>query len=259
MEQIMKTMILAGEVMLQSGAETYRVEDTLCHMLHKAGAEQPEVIVMMTGFVVTVTDEEGNIITASKRVPNRGTNLTNVGLVNEISRKYCSGELTLQESHERLEKIKQGRHKPYTYTENKIAMGCAVVGFSIMFGGKWNEMFVAVFAGIILGMTFWIGTKAGISDLILNPLSSFGTTTIAIIMKAFLPIDFNMETVIVSALMPLVPGVAITNAIRDTLRGDYLAGGARILEAFLTAAVIATGVGFAMSIFGTTLIGRGKL
>ena len=59
-----------------------------------------------------------------------------------------------------------------------------------------------------------------------------------------------MDTVIISAIMPLVPGVAITNAIRDTLQGDYLSGGARVLEAFLKAASIALGVGIGMALFG---------
>ena len=52
-----------------------------------------------------------------------------------------------------------------------------------------------------------------------------------------------MDTVIISSIMPMVPGVAITNAIRDTLRGDYISGGARALEAFVTAAAVAIGVG----------------
>ena len=30
---LMDTAVLAGEIMLQSGAETYRVEDTMCHIL----------------------------------------------------------------------------------------------------------------------------------------------------------------------------------------------------------------------------------
>ena len=62
--------------------------------------------------------------------------------------------------------------------------------------------------------------------------------------------EINMDTVIISAIMPLVPGVAITNAIRDTLQGDYLSGGARVLEAFLKAASIALGVGIGMALFG---------
>ena len=59
----------------------------------------------------------------------------------------------------------------------------------------------------------------------------------------------DMDTVIVSSLMPLVPGVAITNAVRDTLQGDYISGSARMLEAFLKAASIALGVGIGVMLY----------
>ena len=58
----------------------------------------------------------------------------------------------------------------------------------------------------------------------------------------------NMDVVIISSIMPLVPGVAITNAVRDTLQGDYLSGMARILEVFLKAAAIALGVGVGIAL-----------
>ena len=70
--------------------------------------------------------------------------------------------------------------------------------------------------------------------------------------------SINMDIVIVSAIMPIVPGVAITNAIRDTLQGDYLSGCARILEAFLKAASIALGVGIGMAVF-EMIVGGGFL
>ena len=48
--------------------------------------------------------------------------------------------------------------------------------------------------------------------------------------------------------MPLVPGLAITNAIRDIIAGDYLSGGARLFDAVVVA--LATGAGSVMYIFG---------
>ena len=67
----------------------------------------------------------------------------------------------------------------------------------------------------------------------------------------------NMDTVIISGIMPLVPGVAITNAIRDTLRGDYISGGARALEAFVTAAAVAIGAGAGIALTGSFWQGGG--
>lgn len=67
----------------------------------------------------------------------------------------------------------------------------------------------------------------------------------------------DMDIVIISSIMPLVPGVAITHAIRDTLQGDYLSGAARILEAFMTATAIALGVGTGFALTGILQPGGG--
>ena len=47
------------------------------------------------------------------------------------------------------------------------------------------------------------------------------------------------DVVIISAIMPLLPGVIFTTAVRDTLNGDYSSGAARMLEAVVTALAVA--------------------
>ena len=46
--------------------------------------------------------------------------------------------------------------------------------------------------------------------------------------------------------MIFLPGIAITNAVRDSLAGDLLAGSARATEAALIAVSIAAGVGIVL-------------
>jgi len=58
----------------------------------------------------------------------------------------------------------------------------------------------------------------------------------------------HFDLIVVSSVMPMVPGVAITNAIRDTLHGDLISGVARTLDAFIVAASIAAGVGIVLSL-----------
>ena len=48
--------------------------------------------------------------------------------------------------------------------------------------------------------------------------------------------------------MNLVPGVAITNSVRDIIAGDFIAGQTKMTEALLTATSIAVGTGIALSI-----------
>lgn len=256
---LMDTAVLAGETMLKSGAETYRVEDTMSHILRKSNEGHHEVLVMMTGLMATISEEGEAPVTVVRRVTSRGTNLKKVMRVNEISRRYCNDELTLKEAYEELLTVSQNGYREYTGRQNKIALGCAVVGFSIMFGGQTNDVLAAAAVGIVLALISAFGARLNAGDLIMDPLCSFGITSVAIMLKAFLPAEINMDIVIISAIMPLVPGVAITNAIRDTFQGNYLTGGSRMLEAFLKAALIALGVGIGMTVFGTTLIGRARL
>lgn len=97
--------------------------------------------------------------------------------------------------------------------------------------------------------------KAGIDGLILDIGTSFCVGLMAVIVKSILGGAINLDTVVIGSIMPLVPGVAITNAVRDTLQGDYISGCARILEAFLKAAAIALGVGVAFAVFGNGIMG----
>ncbi len=252
---VMNTAILAGELMLCSGAETYRVEDTMTRILDTANAETVEASVMMTGIVATLGNPDMEPITATKRVQERGTNLNSIMEVNEISRKYCAGELPLEEAYARLKGI--GR-KQYSVWLFNVAVVAVCSGFAPLFGGGIIEMAAAVVTGSMLAIVLTVGKKLQIDGFILNLVSSFAVAVTAILLKQVLPI-INDNVITMSSIMPLVPGVAITNAVRDTLLGDYISGAARILEAFLIAAAVALGVGCGMALMGAVFPGGGMI
>ena len=54
---------------------------------------------------------------------------------------------------------------------------------------------------------------------------------------------------IIGAIMPLVPGIALTTSIRDFFNGDYLSGTIHMIDALLTSFSIAVGVGAVMTIY----------
>lgn len=245
---LLDTAVLAGEIMLCSGAETYRVEDTMYHILKTSEAESIEALALMTGIVATLNSPDmEQPMTIMKAVNDRTTNLNHIIQVNDISRRYCGGELTLEETYR---KLKQIGGMQYSRTLCNIALVGVASGFAMMFGGSFLDVAVTAMVGILLAGIITLGQKLRMNVIIVDILSSMGIAVLAIIMKTYVIQTINMDTVIISAIMPLVPGVAITNAIRDTLQGDYLSGGARVLEAFLKAASIALGVGIGMAIFG---------
>ena len=101
--------------MLKSGAETYRVEDTIKHILDTAGTAETEALVMLTGIIVTIDRPGEEAVTVMRRVHDRGTNMHRIVEVNEISRKYCAGELSSEETWEKLKSIKGKQYSVWMY------------------------------------------------------------------------------------------------------------------------------------------------
>lgn len=249
---LLDVAVLAGEIMLSSGAETYRVEDTMDHILKKGQKETVESFALMTGIVATVSDKDmSQPLTVMRTVNRRSTNLSNIMKVNDISRKYCEDKITLEEAWELLSQVNQNQYKRIFYN---LAMSGVAAGFAMMFGGTIWDVIVGAIVGFLLGLIV-TATKLGhFNAIITDILSGAGISLATLIMGYLIPDRLNTDIIIISTMMSIVPGVAITNAIRDTLHGDYLSGSARILEAFVKAASIALGVGVGMALF-TMIIG----
>ena len=99
---LMEMAVRAGEIMLASGAEVYRVEDTIHRILKHSGIARADVFVVTTGIVATIADASLPPLTLVKRVENRATNLNRIYQVNNVSREFCSGKLSVGEAQERL-------------------------------------------------------------------------------------------------------------------------------------------------------------
>jgi uncharacterized membrane protein YjjP (DUF1212 family) len=242
------TAMLAGEIMLCSGAETYRVEDTMYHILKTSNIESTQVIAMMTGLVVTLNDPGfEQPVTMMRRVSERSTNVSNIVKVNDISRRYCEEKISLEEAYEELKRAKGKQYNRLHY--NLATIGIAV-GFAMMFGGSLHDIIAAAVVGAVLAGVMTIGKIAKLSSVLVHVLSGLGIAMLTVVIQRVLFADLSVNIVIASSIMPIVPGVAITNAIRDTIQGDYLSGCARILEAFLVAMAIAVGAGLGLLIVG---------
>lgn len=245
------TAMLAGEIMLRSGAETYRVEDTMNHILQTSKLESKQALSVMTGIIVTLNDSTmEQPVTLMRKVTERSINVSNIIKVNDISRRYCAKEISLKEAYKELQTIKGKQYRRHIY--NIATIGIAV-GFAMMFGGSIADVVAAAVAGALLAGVITFGKITNTNSALVNVLSGIGITMLTMFVGKCLPVEISADIVIVSAIMPIVPGVAITNAIRDTLHGDYLSGCARILEALLVAMSIAVGAGLGMLLIGGLL------
>ena len=121
-------------------------------------------------------------------------------------------------------------------------------GFTILLGGNMQESLLAGLNGIYVVLFKIFNKKYNVNVFVTNMAISF---LMAFTARAFLlipGIQIELERVVAGSVMILLPGVAITNAIRDTLHADYMAGGAKIIEAFVVAASVGVGIGAGLAL-----------
>ncbi len=245
---LMETVALAGKIMMASGSEVYRVEETMKYMLQKSSYPVAEALALATGLFVTLDDPERETLTMTRRVPARSNNINRICAVNEVSRRFCNGQITVEEAYAELKKIETSK----IYSKRWYFLGlvgvCAF--FAPIFGGTMMDVFGAGLVGVCLATADYMVKKIKLNDFFTNAFCAFVVAVSAtIIRKFFLPMC-SADVMIISSIMPLVPGVAFTTAMRDTLNGDYAAGMARILEAIVVALAIAAGVGLGLVSWG---------
>lgn len=249
-QMLMDMAVKTGEVMLSHGAEAHRVEDTMYRILKTAGLQTTEVFVIMTGMFATLSDPTIETITVTKRVRSNGNNLKQITYANEVSRQYCSGSISLEEAYELITEGCSQEYTPFVYM---FGITMIVASYPILVGGTLLDCMVSFFAGMLVAASIHQAEKLRIHPFMKDLVTAFLAGAVYLIFERLLPVPIQQEAVIIACIMPLVPGVAITNAIRDTLNGDYVSGAARALEAFIKALGIALGVGSSLLLLGGVL------
>ncbi|MBU8908445.1 threonine/serine exporter family protein [Desertibacillus haloalkaliphilus] len=246
-DKMMDICLLAGEIMLTYGAETYRVEETLERMARAAHFKNVHSFVTTTGIFLSFEEEGIGDTMQMIRVDDRMQDLNKVSLVNQVSRQFVSGEIDEDEAYDRLVMIEKA---PMNYPVWVIhfASGLAGGGFSYLFGGGVRDVFPAFIAGIIASISVVKFQEYLKVKFFAEFMAAFlgGATAIGLV---FFGIGQNLDQVIIGTLMPLVPGIPLMNAVRDLMSGDLVAGVSRGAEATITSLSIATGVALAIGLF----------
>ncbi|GAA0441875.1 threonine/serine exporter family protein [Agaribacter marinus] len=233
---VAKVCILAGKIMLESGAETYRVEDTMNRIAIAYGLENAESYATPTGIHFSTEGEA----TYFRRISNRSTDLHKITEVNSISRQIAEQSIEVKEALLLLKGV-QHASESFPYWMQILAAALVSGSFTIMFGGLWGDFIPSFIAGGGgFAVMIWFEKLVEIR-FIAEFLASFIIAILALI-AIELNFGMQMDKIIIGAVMPLVPGLHITNAVRDLMAGHLVAGVSKGVEAILTAFAIGAGV-----------------
>jgi uncharacterized membrane protein YjjP (DUF1212 family) len=243
-KQAIDICLLAGKMILQSGGETSRVEETMMRLTAALGYPNAHSFVTPTVILFSIDDHEPN--TRIFRISERSTDLRKLAEVNDISRKIAEGELRPKEAYERLKQLDEAK-RSYPFALQAAAAALVSGCFLLMFRGGWPDFIPAVLAGGVGYIAFvWINRFVAVK-FFAEFLAAFVLGAMSRLLVNY-GLGYNLDTIIISSVMPLVPGVLITNAVRDLMAGHLLSGTSKGAEAFLTAFAIGAGIAIVLSI-----------
>lgn len=190
--------------------------------------------------------EEGRHISEIRHAPLSPVHLGRVAAVNALSRGIVSGQYTLGDALQEVERIESMPFKPAW--AQVAASGVGSAGFGYLFGASLHDAAASFVAGALLQLFLFFLARHRVSKILQNLLGSAAVTLVCILCCLLFP-KLTLSSTIIGAILPLVPGVPLTTAVRDFFNSDYLSGTIRLIDAVLVASCIAIGVGFMLKLY----------
>lgn len=247
-EAMIDIALRAGALILENGGETYRTEETVIHIAKALGAKTASCFVTPTVIMFSYTDDNDHYHSAIRRITKRTVNLKKISQINELSRRLSKRGKT--SNPEQIANLLHRIEKAKEYKPSLIVIMAAFSSFffAFLFDGTIKEAFVALVIGFILRIGIIFFEKKNLNSFLISLLSG---CIVSVLTEIFLLCGVlqSSYTVMIAVLMQVVPGLAIVNAIRDIIAGDFVSGTARIVDAFMIAAGLSVGSVFGMLFF----------
>ena len=235
-----------GYRLMESGAEIYRVEESIHRLLRAYGVEEGEVFAIPNCIIISLTSPQGEPLTQIRRMPPHGTDIYLLEKYNGLCRELCRQAPPFDEALERLARIRR-EHPEYPLWVQLLAyfLGCGM--FTLFYGGSPMDGVCGGLCGVVIGLCLTLTVRLG-ANLFFRTVAGGAASALAAVALTGLGLGENMDFIIIGALMALVPGIAITNAMRDIMAGDMVAGISKGAEALLIGAAIALGTALALGL-----------
>lgn len=242
-----------GGRLMESGAEIYRVEESVQRVLAAYGVTTGQVFAIPNCIHVSVTGDGGQPLTRLRRVPSHGTDIDLLERYNALCRKLCAETPGLSEAMEQLEEIGRTRR---TYTVPALLGGyfLGAAAFCLFLGGTALDALCSGICGSAILLCQQLLGRLGTTNLFFKTVACGAVSALLALILSWSGLILSTDLVIIGALMLLVPGIIFTTAMRDIMAGDTMSGIAKTAESLLIGVAIALGTGAALWL--AQLLGR---
>jgi uncharacterized membrane protein YjjP (DUF1212 family) len=245
LRDVISLSLWAGQMLLQNGADTARVEETVHRLGTGLGCDWLDIVVLPDSITATTTNNL-EFRTRVRRAPVRGVNMDIIAQVSDVSFRVRTGTLDRFDLRNELRRIDK-LPKNYNRWLVVFGVGASCAAFARLFDGDAAVMLIVLIASSAAMFVRQELHHHAFNTLIITIATAFVAGVIAASSALF---GGKVETAQAAAVLLLVPGVPLINAAEDLIRGHVVTGLARGFNGLLVALAIALGLGMAIWLTG---------
>ena len=225
-----------------SGAETFRIEDTVVRIAASFGITA-EVFSVPNCLIVSTLTQSGQPVTRMRRIGYHGNDLDAVEKLNALSRRICHDRPEPEMAASWLKQTCEAIPK-YPLPVYLLGHFLGAMGFSLLFGCRGTDMLISGVCGMLGGISNRYMEQRNVNPFFETIFSAFLMAFIAYALniRGFVQ---DVNNAVIGALMILVPGLLFTNAMRDIIYGDTNSGIMRFVQVLLISSGMALGTAVA--------------
>lgn len=243
LNEITDIALTVGEILLSNGAENHRIESSI-HKICESYNVKEEILLTSNGILLLIEDSDLNKVTCIRKVKEKCVDLYRIELINSFSRNIEKAPLPYDEAMKILDDIK----KAPTFTFKVRTFAACMTGFiyTLFFNGSLLDGLLSIVVCLITYIAFEKIAKLNSFQFLNYYLAGIMIGGLSISSELLISYA-NKHNIITGSIMILLPGVVLTNSIKDILYGDYSSGVSKFFEAALI--ITAVGCGVMTSLF----------
>lgn len=247
----LETVLYAGNLLLSSGAEIYRAEETMHRIADAMHIKDMDAYVTNRGIFASGNVPGKGIESRIMSVPDKELNIDKIEAVNELSREVCSNRMDLLYLKTSLQNIanmgeQNVAEKILSYF---LGAGC----FSYAIGTSFRDSLCAAIIGSLVGF-YMIWSKYRIKSRVLITIIASILTAVLSHFCVAIGLGSKLSFIIIGAMMDLVPGVAFVNSVREFSQNNFATGQTLLTSALLTCVSMASGVALVEQLVSGTIM-----
>lgn len=232
-------LIALGRALHENGIPAHRLEDTLGQAAARLGL-RAEFFSTPTSLI-SAFGEPGSQQTSLSRVTPGELRLDRIVALDDVVEELWRDELDVAGAEARLRVI-AASPAPYGPGLTVLALGMASGTAARVFGAGLAEIFASTLLGLAVGALGAVARRSVTIGRVHEFAAAMTATLLALAAGAAWP-QLAVAPVIVSSIIVLLPGLALTLALNELATGHLVSGTARLTGSLMTLLKLGLGVG----------------